>query len=52
MLDPEYKKEAMKAAKLSEEDIERISNAWKEFGSNKDAWIIVIFFEMTAIKSA
>jgi hypothetical protein len=51
MLEPDYKKEAMKFASVSEHDIERISDAWKEFGSNQGAWIAIMFFEMIAIKS-
>jgi hypothetical protein len=42
----------MKAAVVSEDDIERISKAWKDFGSIQNAWAVVISFEMTAIKSA
>jgi hypothetical protein len=51
VLQSHFKTNAIKFGGVTEEEIQRISEAWGEFATTQDAWYTVVNGEMIARKS-
>ena len=50
VLQSDFKENAIKMGLASDEDIKRISDAWRDFPSTQDAWHMVVHGEVICTK--